>query len=116
MQPLPNDIDALQAFPFLRHNSVLSLLKVELPTYLAKVADVSDEIDPVEWWSRVNPELPNWSKAARQILVVQPSSASAEWVFSHLACFFNHQQDHAIEDYTEASLMNNHVYNHVTVR
>ena len=78
---------------------------MELPTYLAKVADVSDEIDPVEWWSRASPELPNWSKAARQILLVQPPSSSAERVFSLLACSFNHQQDHAIEDYIEASLM-----------
>ena len=105
LQPLPNDIDALQAFPFLRHNSVLSDLKVELPTYLATVADVSDEIDPVEWWSRASPELPNWSKAARQILLVQPLSASAERVFSLLARSFNHLQDHELEDYIEASLM-----------
>ena len=97
MQPLPNDIDALQAFSFLRHNSVLSDLKVELPTYRAKVADVSDEIDPVEWWSRASPELTNWSKVARQILLVQPSSTSAERVFSLLSCSFNHQQVHALD-------------------
>ena len=105
MQPLPKDIDALQAF-----NSfvitILSDLKVELRTYLAKVADVSDEIDPVEWWSRASPELSNF----------QSSSASAERVFSLLSCSFNHQQDHALEDYIKASLMlqfNDHYVTHI---
>lgn len=39
MQPTSNDIDTLQAFPFLNESSVLDNLKTELPVYLIKAAD-----------------------------------------------------------------------------
>ena len=64
IQPQPNDIDALQNFPFLHQNTILSNLKRKLPTYLAKAADVSDEVDPIEWWWRASQDLPSWSGAA----------------------------------------------------
>ena len=43
--------------------------------------------------------------AAQKIIVVQPSSASAEHVFSLLACTFIDQQDSSPEDYIETSLI-----------
>ena len=43
--------------------------------------------------------------AAQRVLVVQPSSASAERVISLLACTFIDQQDRSLEDYIETSLM-----------
>ena len=84
MQPLPSDIYILRAFPFLCHNSVLSDLKTELPTYLSKAADVVHGIDPVEWWSRAGSELSHWSTEAHQIPVVQPSSAQQSVFFRYL--------------------------------
>ena len=48
---------------------------------------------------------PHWSALARQVLLVQPSSAAAERVFSLLANSFGDQQNNALQDYVETSIM-----------
>ena len=69
----------LEAFPFLSDR--IEDLKRELPSYLAKVDDVSSEVDKLEWWKKYANQLPHWSAAACiLILLVQPSSAAAERV------------------------------------
>ena len=94
MQPDATAVDSLSAFPFLV--DATSGLKAELPTYLAKAADVR----------KANAtELPCWSAAARKVLLVQPSSAASERVFSLLKASFGDQQDSTLQDYIEASLM-----------
>ena len=48
------------------------------------------------------------------VLIVQPSSATAEWVFSLLGSSFSHKQNTSLEDYVSLSVMlqhNNKVYN-----
>ena len=104
MQPTCQDIDALQAFPFLK-GSVLANLKHELPTYLAKAADLDRDADPMEWWKNHSGDLPCWSATAEKILLVQPSSAAAERVFSLLQNLFGSFQDSTLADYIQASLM-----------
>ena len=64
-----------------------------------------DRVDPAKWWKNHADELPSWSSAAAKVLLVQPSSAAAERVFSLLQQAFQHQQDQALEDYVEASIM-----------
>ena len=49
--------------------------------------------------------LPNWSAAVKKILLVQPSSASAERVFSLLQNAFSKQQEAALEETVETSVM-----------
>ena len=49
--------------------------------------------------------LPHWASLVMKLLLIQPSSASAERVFSLLNNAFNDQQDNALEDYLEASVM-----------
>ena len=49
--------------------------------------------------------LPEWSKAAQHVLLLQPSSAAAERVFSLLNASFGNSQENTLEDYLEASLM-----------
>jgi hypothetical protein len=49
--------------------------------------------------------LPTWSDTAKKILLIQPSSAAAERVFSLLRNTFNEQQNSCLEDYLETSLM-----------
>ena len=83
----------------------LSFLKTELADYLAKAADVSADLDPLELWERKAQYLPPWVAAGRNIVLVQPSSAAAERVFSLLKASFNERQDHALQDYLETSLM-----------
>ena len=72
--------------------------------YLAKTADVSPDFDCLKWWERNCGDLPNWSSAALKVLLVQPSSAAAERVFSLLSDSFSDRQQN-LEDYVEASLM-----------
>ena len=105
MKPVATDINTLSEFPFLNDSVTLNNLKTELPTHLAKAMDVSPEFDVLEWWRRNSDALPHWSSAAQKILVVQPSSAAAERVFSLLANSFGDRQENSLEDYIEASIM-----------
>lgn len=110
MQVTANSVDSLKVFPFLDKQEVIDGLKEVLPQYLAKAADVSSEIDPVDWWGRHSADLCRWSAAARQIILAQPSSAASERVFSILNQSFGDQQQLALEDYIEASVLLQ--YNH----
>ena len=84
---------------------MLASLKQELPTYLAKAADLNRDTDPLQWWKNHSNDLTCWSAAAEKILLVQPSSAAAERVFSLLKNSFGSFQDAALADYIQASLM-----------
>ena len=54
---------------------------------------------------RCNDTLPHWSSLVKKLLLIQPSSASAERVFSLLTNAFGSQQESALQDYLEASVM-----------
>ena len=110
LQPESDAINAVSAIPNLNSSEILDSLKAELPQYLALATDISPQVDSVEWWQRKSTDLSHCSGAACQLVLVQPSSAAAEWVFSLLSNCFNEQQDSSLEDYKEASLMLQ--YNH----
>ena len=99
-----NSVDTLTAFPFLNKPPIIHSLKSELPTYITLAQDVAPTVDTLNWWKGHKQHLPNWSKALLDVLLVQPSFAAAERVFSMLKASFNHQQDHSLQDYIEASL------------
>ncbi len=80
-------------------------MKAELPTYLVKADGVSPEMDKLDWWRKHENELPLWSKACKTVLLVQPSSAAAERVFSLLSNSFTETQTSSMEDYIESSIM-----------
>jgi len=90
-------IDALTVFPFLKEK--IPGLKQELPPYFTK-SDIPESTDCLQWWKTYATELPVWSSAA---LLVQPSSAAAERVFSLLNSSFTNQQDLSLQDYVETS-------------
>ena len=74
---------------FLDNSSILNGLKEELLSYLAKAEDVQvmeNTAWSLLWWKKHAEELPTeWSaSAACQVALVQPSSATAECVFSLL--------------------------------
>lgn len=50
---------------------------------------VFEEEEKVQWWARHAHTLPNWSAVVHKLLLVQPSSASAELVFSLMNHFFH---------------------------
>ena len=80
VQPSTNDIDNLQAFPFLLND--MDGLKAEFPSYLAHATDVSSTIDTLRWWEDHRSDLPAWSSAVRKVFLLQPSSAAAESLLS----------------------------------
>ena len=84
------DIDCLWVFPFLVPSIVL--LQAELPTYLAKVA----EVESCRCWKNNSNSLPTWPSAAAKVLLLQPSSATSERVFSLLKHSFSSQQHNAL--------------------
>ena len=57
------------------------------------------------WWKRNEEVLPNWSNTCKSVLLVQPSSAAAERVFSILSNSFTDRQEHSLKDYIETSVM-----------
>ena len=97
MKPIAADLDALLALPFLSNSATIANLKTELPVYLAKVKDISPQMDVLDWWQHNSHALPHWSAAAKKALLVQPSSAAAERAFSLLANSFNDSQQNALE-------------------
>ena len=72
--------------------------------YLAKAA-VDTSVDPMDWWRQNQIHLPKWSSALQKVLLIQPSSAASERVFSLLNSSFSEQQERALQDYVETSLM-----------
>lgn len=105
LSPDAGTVDSIKAFPFFQDSALLSNLKAELPHYLASAVGIGQDIDPMDWWSRHAETLPHWSAAASIALLVQPSSAAAERVFSLLKSSFGDLQDSSLQDYIEASLM-----------
>ena len=98
------DASALSLFPFITQEKI-TVLKKELPSYLAKVESTDDnsDIDCLKWWKRHESTLPIWSDTTnRYILVVQPSFAAVERVFSILNTAFGNYQQNALQDYVEA--------------
>ena len=103
INPTVASIDALAAFPFLA--SEITALKQELPLYQAAAQDVDPSYDPLRFWKHHEGNLPTWAKAARHVLLVQPSSAASERVFSLLRNSFGERQNSSLQDYIETSLM-----------
>ena len=104
MQPNAASIDELAVFPFLNNQGVLDDLKAELPLYLAKASDVDSSINTLDWWKRNVNYLPKWVSALQKVLLIQPSSAASERVFSLLKASFNKQQECSSQNYIETSV------------
>ena len=79
--------------------------KSELPTFSAKADGVSVSVDVLQWWKNHETELPSWSSVCKKALLIQPSSAAAERVFSILQNLFNEKQTLSLQDYIESSVM-----------
>ena len=86
-------------------DEVIGSLQEELPLYLVAAEDVHVDVDALQWWGSHFADLPVWSSVFQKLLAIQPSSASAKWAFSLLKAAFDTQQEHALQDYIEASVM-----------
>jgi hypothetical protein len=100
-----SDIPALASFPFLNDPSRIASLTSEFPTYQARAAGVSPQVDVLLWWRQNGHAIPAWTVACRQMILVQPSSAAVERVFSMLNASIGDDQRSMLGDAIEASLM-----------
>ena len=103
VRPDAQTIDSLTSFPSISPS--IPALKEEFPLYVAAAEDVDPSYDPLVFWKEYESTLPTWSQAARQVLLVQPSSAASERVFSLLRNSFGERQHSSLQDYIKASLM-----------
>ena len=91
----------------MKNDVTINDLITELPNYLAAAHGVvvATEEEKVVWWSLHAEKLPRWSAAVKQVLLVQPSSSTAERAFSLFSSCFSDLQDHVLVDYLQASVM-----------
>ena len=66
---------------------------------------INTEERKVQWWHNHKDQLPYLASAVKKALMVQPSSAAAEKVFSILKSSFNDKQEHALVDFLQASVI-----------
>lgn len=83
--------EELRNFSFLDADATIACHVNELPHYLAVAdgTDIDEVEEKVQWWARHERTLPNLSDVVHRLLLVQPSSASAERVFSLMQHFFS---------------------------
>jgi hypothetical protein len=77
-------VDArLRKLPFVTGFERQELMK-ELVAYRSEARDADNTVPILEWWRNKKAELPNWYALTKRALLIQPSSAGVERVFSVL--------------------------------
>jgi len=76
-------LTSLSVFPFVTEN-MLSALKEEYPLYVEATENISSDCDTLTFWKQYASNFSKWKEAAAKVLLLQPSSAAAECVFSLL--------------------------------
>ena len=99
-------VEALRCFPCLDDDTTIQDLLTELPLYVAAMdgVELGKEDEILRWWARQH-TLPCWQSAVKKLLLVQPSPAAAERVFSILNSCFGDDQVSSLEDYIELAVM-----------
>ena len=78
----------------------------ELDRYYVMAENVAEDVNLLRWWFGARARLPLlYLYPVHEAVLLQPSSAAAERVFSLLSNMFNKQQRSALEDYKETALM-----------
>ena len=76
---------------------------------LTSTDDQPVEMYVLEWWKDNAEDLPNWSRAAKKVILTQPSSAwcvqQREFFLSLLNSSFRDSREKAFKDYVEGSIM-----------
>ena len=94
-------VPGLAAVPGLRASLI-----TELVTYYVLAEGVAYDVPLLPWWFGVRHRLPCWyNHVLPEAVLMQPTSATAERVFSMLNWMFREVQFAALEDYKETALM-----------
>ena len=97
--------ECLAAFPFLKGS--FADLKKEFYLYVAKAADVNIDShgEILKWWKQNVTNLPKWSTAAQNVSWFSHHLPLQNVLFLLLKASFKGQQELALQDYMQASLM-----------
>jgi hypothetical protein len=104
LRPTSASLEELRNFPFVNNDATIANLAQELPLYIAAADGVNVACEE-EKVTAHRDTLPHWCALVKKLLLIQPSSAAAERVFSLLSNAFTSHQDSALQDYLEASVM-----------
>jgi len=109
---LPHLQSLVERFIFYKQDPIaVDLLMGEAHLYYADAAEFvagdnySELIDNVQEWWKARVRLPAWRQFSMRMYLMQPSSASAERVFSVLSGTFKKDQSASLHDYVEATMM-----------
>ena len=93
LHPTAASVEEFRNFPFVDSDNIIANLAQELPDYPAAADGVviANEEEKLAWWAAHSDTLPHWADVVKKLLVIQPSSASAERVFSLPKNVFNNQ-------------------------
>jgi protein-arginine kinase activator protein McsA len=92
----------------------INRLTEELPRYLQLAAGYIHQPQDIlskqardlnDWWIQIVNDLPAFKSVYNCGLLLQPSSAAAERVFSMIRCMFDDRQEGALIDYKEGAVM-----------
>ena len=67
--------------------------------------NVAVNVELLPWWNNHKVKLAAWYKVVQEAVLLQPSSTGAERVFSMLDSLFGDEQEAALEDYKETSVI-----------
>ena len=76
-----------------------------LAAYQAACLELPDDFDLLRWWRLKKKDLPFWARLLRIVLLLAPSSAPVERVFSLMRRTLSQEQDMALADIVRTSLM-----------
>ena len=94
----------LDKFKFLNDDEMKQLVS-EAPACIALANDIRHDIDLMQWWRQNRSVLPNFTRLAFRVMLVQPSSACVERAFSQLRNLLTDRQEQTLEDAVELSVM-----------
>ncbi|CAN0189541.1 unnamed protein product, partial [Ectocarpus sp. 8 AP-2014] len=97
-------IRSLSLFPFVDDDMMDGLLKEKNDFYVA-ATDTDTDYDNMTFWSDNKRILPTWHELVLGIVLLQPSSAFMERVFSILRCCFSERQESVYSDRICASAL-----------
>ncbi|CAB1106310.1 unnamed protein product [Ectocarpus sp. CCAP 1310/34] len=99
-----DEIRSLSVFPFVDDDMMDGLLKEKNDFYVA-ATDTDTDYDNMTFWSDNKKNLPTWHELVLDVVLLQPSSAFMERVFSILRCCFSERQESVYSDRICASAL-----------
>ena len=101
LRPTAASVHALKALSFFK-DELIEALTLELPSHPSSSGWHSKGR---EWWDHNKAALPKWNLGFSRVILVQPSSASAERVFSILKRHYTQYQNTSLQDHVKVGVM-----------